>query len=228
MGMKPVFLKYGLPAISIIMIAILVVVCWEPIARLYCFISDRELVKVYIASYGVAAPAVFIFVQILQVIFAPIPGEATGFVGGYLFGTTLGFFYSTIGLGVGSGLNFCIGRLAGVKFVRKIVSGKRMKKYDNFFEKQGTIVLLLLFVFPGFPKDILSVLSGLSSIPFKTFILIATIGRMPGTFLLSLQGEFLFNKNYGVLVLSTLVCAILSLVCLKYREEIYLWLEKNE
>ena len=79
---------------------------WEKMVDLYRLFSDREQVELLISSFGTSAPPVFILIQILQVIFAPVPGEATGFIGGYLFGTLPGFIYSSIGLTVGSWLNF--------------------------------------------------------------------------------------------------------------------------
>jgi uncharacterized membrane protein YdjX (TVP38/TMEM64 family) len=71
---------------------------WEKITDLYRLFSDREKIRLLISSFGNGAPPVFMLVQILQVIFAPVPGEATGFIGGYLFGTLPGFIYSSIGL----------------------------------------------------------------------------------------------------------------------------------
>ena len=215
-----------LPCLVALLLFLLGYLYQEPLWRFYAFVSDREAIKIFIQSYGSRAPLAFILIQILQVVAAPIPGEATGFVGGYLFGAALGFLYSTIGLGVGSGINFFIGRLAGVNLIRKIISPKTMNRFDTFFKKQGTLLLLILYIFPGFPKDILSILAGITSIPFKIFILIATIGRMPGTLFLSLQGEFLYQKNYEVLVVSIGLCLILSLICIRYRENIYLWLDK--
>ena len=64
---------------------------WEKITDLYRLFSDREQIRLLISSFGTSAPPVFMLIQILQVIFAPVPGEATGFIGGYLFGTLPGF-----------------------------------------------------------------------------------------------------------------------------------------
>ena len=74
---------------------------WEAIRPYYALISDRRQFEALIMSCGVFAPLVFIFFQILQVLFAPFPGEATGFIGGYIFGAFRGFVYSSIGLSVG-------------------------------------------------------------------------------------------------------------------------------
>ncbi|MBU0995424.1 MAG: VTT domain-containing protein [Proteobacteria bacterium] len=192
---------------------------------LYLFLSDKEQIKVFITNNKRAAPLVFILIQILQVIFAPVPGEATGFIGGYIFGTTLGFLYSSVGLLTGSCLNFFIGRIIGVTVIRKLVSEKTITSYDRFFKKQGIITLFLLFVIPGFPKDILSYLAGISMIPFKFFFLVACFGRMPGTLALSLQGEFLFQGQYGIFAVIFGLFLILAGLSYIFRERIYNWLE---
>jgi uncharacterized membrane protein YdjX (TVP38/TMEM64 family) len=54
----------------------------------------------------------------------------------------------------------------------------------------------------------------------------AAIGRMPGTFALSLQGAFLYEQNYVLLGVVMVVCLLLAMLCYVYRERIYLWTEK--
>lgn len=192
----------------------------------YRWISDREQIVQFVAAFGSGAPLVFMALQIFQVVLAPVPGEATGFIGGYLFGTAKGFIYSSLALAVGSWINFAIGRYLGKRFVRHWIPADKMMRFDHLLKRQGIIVLLILFVFPGFPKDYLCLFLGITTIPLKAFLLIASIGRMPGTLLLSLQGEFLFQKNYailGVVLGGTILAALLSI---RYRETIYRWVEK--
>ena len=199
---------------------------WEKITELYQLFSNREQIRRLVLSFGTSAPPVFMLIQILQVIFAPVPGEATGFIGGYLFGALPGFIYSTIGLTVGSWLNFAIGRLLGERYVRKRIPARQFQKIDGLVKRQGIIVLFILFLFPGFPKDFLCLALGVSTLPVKIFILLAGIGRMPGTFALSLQGAFLYKQNYVLLGISMGACLILAFLCYTYRERIYLWIEK--
>ena len=201
---------------------------WEKITDLYRLFSDREQIRLLISSFGTSAPPVFMLVQILQVIFAPVPGEATGFIGGYLFGTLPGFIYSSIGLTVGSWLNFVIGRFLGERYVRKRIPAKQFQKIDGLVKRQGVIVLFILFLFPGFPKDYLCLALGVSTLPMKIFILLSGIGRMPGTFALSLQGEFLYEQNYVLLGVMFAACLILAVLCYGYREKLYLWIERVE
>jgi uncharacterized membrane protein YdjX (TVP38/TMEM64 family) len=93
-------------------------------------------------------------------------------------------------------------------------------------KRQGVIVLFIVFLFPGFPKDYLCLALGLSTLPIKLFIILAGLGRMPGTFALSLQGAFLYDQNYILLGIMAIVCLILALLGYIYRERIYLWIEK--
>src|SRR5437899_4889134 len=69
------------------------------VVRMY---EDKQLMHAMLDRWGVLAPVVFIAIQALQVIIAPIPGEVTGLLGGFVFGQWLGFFYSTVGLTIGS------------------------------------------------------------------------------------------------------------------------------
>ncbi len=71
---------------------------WDHTVFFYNTITNKETVKEFVESFGSASPFIFIVLQILQVVFAPVPGEVTGFIGGYLFGTGKGFLYSSIGL----------------------------------------------------------------------------------------------------------------------------------
>jgi len=189
-------------------------------------ISDREWIRSAIESYGWAAPLVFIGIQVAQVIAAPVPGEATGFIGGYLFGALLGFLYSSIGLGIGSLINFGIGRYFGARLVRQFIPEEKFKRINRLINRQGVIAVFLMFVIPGFPKDYLSLALGLTTLPIKVFAVLACIGRMPGTLLLSLQGASLYDQDYLLLAVVVAVCLALVLLAYHFREFLYRWVEQ--
>ncbi len=198
------------------------------ITKYYYLFSDKEKIESFMASYGngIGAPAVFITVQVLQVLFAPVPGEASGFIGGYLFGITRGFIYSSIGLTIGSWINFLIGRFLGEHYVRKLIPAKQLNKFDTIIKRQGVIAVFILFVFPGFPKDCLCFFLGFSAIPLKLFLILASIGRMPGTFMLSLQGSLLIEQSYEMFALIFGICIVLIFIAFRYKEKLYKWIEK--
>jgi len=192
----------------------------------YRWVTDRDQVERFVAAFGRGAPLAFMSLQILQVVLAPIPGEATGFIGGYIFGSARGFIYSSLALAAGSWINFAIGRFLGRRYIRRWIPIDTLTRFDGLLKRQGIIVLLILFIFPGFPKDYLCLFLGITALPLKAFLLIASIGRMPGTLMLSLQGEFLFQKNYAVFAVVFGVTLLVAVLSIRYRETIYRWMEK--
>ncbi len=65
---------------------------------------------------------------------------------------------------------------------------------------------------PGFPKDALCYLLGLSHISVPAFLIIATPGRLLGTILLSLEGSYLRkNQDFGFFVTLAITGLILLL-----------------
>src|SRR5439155_1184210 len=100
---------------------------------------------------------------------APGPGELTGFLGGLVFGETLGFVYSTVGLTLGSILAFAVGRWLGTPMVRRFVPPHMWDRMGFLVKAEGAVLCFLIFLIPGFPKDIACYLFGLSPIPFGVF-----------------------------------------------------------
>ncbi len=171
-------------------------------------------------SFGDFAPLIFMVLQILQVLFAPVPGEATGILGGYLFGAWTSFFYSSIALAAGSALAFGIGHLFADAFRDRFKKTKVYRKFNHLVFQGDFVIPFILFLFPGFPKDTLSYLLGLSFMPFKVFIFIAAIARMPGTLVLSFEGAQVYEGNYFELLLLLIFSAIVTLPCYLYRKQI--------
>ena len=171
-------------------------------------------------SFGDFAPLIFMVLQILQVVFAPVPGEATGILGGYLFGAWTSFFYSSIALAFGSSLAFAIGHLFADAFRDRFKQTKVYRTFNHLVFKGDFVIPFVLFLFPGFPKDTLSYLLGLSFMPFKVFIFIAAIARMPGTLVLSFEGAQVYEGNYFELLLLLIFSVIVTLPCYLYRKQI--------
>ena len=197
------------------------------LSSVYEIFSDRARTREFLTGLGWWAPIVFIVLQVLQVMIAPIPGEASGFIGGYLFGTVQAFIFSTIALTLGSWMNFLIGRFCGKRWIRRLIPPATLARMDFLLSHQGVVVVFILFVVPGFPKDFLCLFLGLSSLPIKVLVLLAAIGRMPGTLMLSAQGASLFERDFILLGILTGVCLLMAFLAWWYREPLYRWIEKQ-
>jgi uncharacterized membrane protein YdjX (TVP38/TMEM64 family) len=185
--------------------------------RLY---RDKKFLKETVTSWGWMAPVVFIMIQALQVIISPIPGEVTGPVGGALFGTAWGLFYSSIGLTLGTLFCFWVGRMWGEPLIRPWLSEHNWNRMNFILEAEGAIICFVLYVVPGFPKDITSYLFGISPMPFWLFAIVSTLGRLPGTWISSYFGASVADHQYlYALVFISLVAAV-GLPIFYYRDRI--------
>lgn len=165
---------------------------------LFSFFNDREKIAQFILSYPYDE-LIFISLQIVQVVAAPVPGELTGLIGGYLYGPIWGTIYSTIGLTLGSWIAFFLARLFGMPLLEKAVKREVIEKFDHFMEHKGILVSLLLFLIPGFPKDYLCYIMGVSRMPTWIFLIVCTAGRLLGTTMLSITGSSVRHEQYLLL-----------------------------
>ena len=200
---------------------------WAKLVGYYDLFCDRESIHQLVKSSGWAAPLIFIAIQFGQVLFAPIPGDVTGFLGGYIFGAWNGFFLSTIGLTLGSMLNFFIGHYLGEPVVRRLVSCETYDKYNELVQYKGILVIFIFFLVPGFPKDYLCLFLGLTSLPARVFFVISTVGRMPGTIALSMQGASIFDKNYMFFHCVTVLCILFGIGAYMGRDPLYRWMVRH-
>ena len=189
-------------------------------SHIYMAFLDRKRVAEFIESYGNFSPIIFIILQVFQVLFAPIPGEVSGLLGGFLFGNLLGLLYSTVGLSLGSWLAFIFARWAGQPLIERIVGPKILKRFDYLMSPKGTWIAFLLFLIPGFPKDYLCYFLGLGHMEVRTFLVISIVGRLLGTAMLTFQGHLAREKNYLFLGLMIGISLILLLLAYLYRGKI--------
>lgn len=209
-----------------VLFALLVLVLWlvvteAPLVRLIIRLySDKKFLKETVNAWGWLAPVVFIAIQALQVVISPIPGEITGPVGGALFGTLWGLIYSTLGLTAGTLFCFWVGRRWGEPLVRPWLSAHSWNRMSFILEAEGVIICFILYLVPGFPKDIISYLFGISPMPFWIFAVVSTVGRLPGTWISSYFGAHVAEQQY---IYAIAFIAIILAACLPlyyYRERL--------
>jgi uncharacterized membrane protein YdjX (TVP38/TMEM64 family) len=227
---KSILIAMGLVLVIGLVLAVVVFNGWFALERyreLFEFYANLNAIGQYVKDFGPYGPIVFILLQAAQVVAAPIPGEATGILGGYLFGTLPGLIYSTIGLTIGSCAGFGLGRWLGLPFVHRLVKQETYHKFDFLSRAGGELVVFLLFLIPGFPKDILCLILGVSPLPFGTFFLVSTVGRIPGTWLLSIQGARVRGHQYTSLFILVVLLTVGLLVLHLNRERLIAWMRRH-
>ncbi len=181
---------------------------------------DRKRIKSFLDSLGPVSFAGFILLQMLQVVAAPIPGEVTGFLGGYIYGPVLGILLSTVGLTLGSWAAFALSRVFGRPFVERFVKKETIAKYDYLLHHKGAFLVFLLFLIPGTPKDFLCYILGLGHLSTREFLVISTVGRFGGTALLTFGGNYIRHHQYYRFSILLGTAVILIFFSLLYKDRL--------
>lgn len=210
-------------AIFLLILSVLIILFWNPLTNLS---SNPEKVRNYINSFGILAPVIFISFTILQVLFAPIPGQVSGIAGGYIFGAWWGIVYSMIGLVIGSFIVFFLARKFGRTFVEKIIDKKILKKFDSLIKRRGIPFLFLIYLLPLFPDDAISYLAGLTKIKMRNLIIISAAGRLPGYIVLSLIGAGFGTGDITFSIWLFAIIAVFSILIFLNRKRLENQMEK--
>ena len=184
------------------------------------FLADREGARAWLLSFQPYTGLYYIGLQAAQVVISPIPGELTGLLGGYIFGASLGFIYSTIGLTLGTTVAVLIGRFFERVFVERLVPTRLLNGLGGRVNQWGLVAVFVFYLIPGLPKDSVCYLVGLSRLPLVPFILVSSVARMPGTLWLVLQGAHVLHRNWGLLAAVTLAALAICVPLFLFRRRI--------
>lgn len=152
---------------------------------------------------GWFGPILFVMVLISQIVYPLVPFGLTNVVGVLVFGQAFGFILNTIGMLVGSSINFYLGRRFGPDFVRAFMTDAHFDKYVDKMNqgKKFENLLKIGFIAPVFPDDIFCMVAGLSKLTFREFFRIVLIYRPLSLFVFTLISsstiQYVFHLLFG-------------------------------
>lgn len=166
--------------------------------------------------------------QFLQIVVAFIPGEVVQVAAGMLYGPWLGAFIILLGCVVSSAFIFVLVHKLGAPFVQGLVPTKYLDKF-RAFEKTGklNIVVFILFLIPGLPKDTFTYLVPLTDMNMRTFLLLANIGRIPGILVSTYAADGLVDGRIVESVVIFAIAAIIGLLGIVFQKQILAFIEKH-
>jgi uncharacterized membrane protein YdjX (TVP38/TMEM64 family) len=177
------------------------------------FISDTDKFRDFILSYGHKGVLVFVGCQFIQILIPFIPGEVVQIAGGYVYGTFVGSIYMVLGAIIGTVIVFYTARIIGYPIVKIFVKPAKMEKYKVILNsKKAEIIIFVMMLIPGFPKDTLVYIAGLTPIKPIRFIVISIVARMPGLIGCAFIGSSIHHKDYTtVIIMSVITIVIIGL-----------------
>lgn len=160
--------------------------------------------------------------QVAQIFLIIVPGEPIEILAGMCYGGIWGAVFIMLSAGIISTVIFLLVRKFGRKFVYDFCDKEKVSKIENnkLFQnpKKIEMIMLILFLIPGTPKDLLGYVAGLLPIKPLKFILISTFARFPSVITSTLAGENLAIGDWkmsiilylGILLLVTILVFIIN------------------
>ena len=182
--------------------------------------SSQESLRAYIDDFAPYSHLCFFLLQFLSVVLAPIPSNITAAAGGVLFGTWPSFFLTFAAVVAGSLLLFWLARGLGREAVNRLVGRKVSEKYREVIQAKTDVFLVLAFLFPFFPDDVLCILAGLTNITLGRFAVIVLLTRPWGLLVASALGGASFSLPWWGMALIGLGGLGLFLVGMKYGDQV--------
>lgn len=158
------------------------------LSRFFPVVGFIETLQVRIMSWGAWAgicyPLLFAACNILL-----LPGGILAVGGGFFFGLWWGFLIVLAGNILATAVSFALSRFVARRwFKHKLSRHSTLKALGPAVERESWKIILLSQLHPLFPTSLLNYFYGLTRIRFSTYMLWATVGRVPGLFLYSYIG----------------------------------------
>lgn len=139
-------------------------------------------------------------IQLAQIFLIIIPGEPIEVFAGICYGTWGGALFIMISAAIISTLIILMVKKWGRKFVYDFCSEEKIRKIEKskMFKNKKRLewIMIILFVIPGTPKDLLVYLGGLMPINPYRFVIITTLARFPSVISSTIAGANLLVGNW--------------------------------
>ncbi len=189
--------------------------------------SNIDNVKALFREYKAESVFFYIGSQILQIVICIIPGQWLQFAAGYMYGFWLGYLYSIIGAFLGSVLTYYLARILGHDAMHLIFGEEKIKSMlETMNSKKAVVLVFLIFLIPGVPKDLCNYVAGLSELKLKPFLIVSLIGRSPGMMGSLLIGRQICTGGYVSAAVIAAVAVVLCVIGIIFRKKITVILDK--
>ena len=189
--------------------------------------SNLRNVEIWLLQYKKQSALVYIAAQIVQIIICIIPGQALQIAAGYLYGFWLGFLLSIIGAFLGSIIVFYLAQFLGHDAMHILFGQRKVNDMlAKINSKRGMMLVFIIFLIPGIPKDLCTYAAGISEMKIKPFLILSLIARSPGMMCSLAIGRQVMHGNYTSAIVIAVIVVILFIFGVLFREKIFKFFDK--
>lgn len=210
---KSKILKIILTVASVGLFIGLIVYLW-PTMKGIATPEGRLIFQEKLNSMGMGKFWVMLALQCAQILLVVLPGEPLEVLSGMCFGTFWGTVFILATVFATTSLIFYMVRKYGKSYLEQFFKKEKIEKIEHskFFKnpKNIELVMTILFIIPGTPKDLLVYLGGLLPIKPSRFVLISTFARFPSVISSTLVGANILNGNVKMIILIYLITFLVA------------------
>ncbi len=178
--------------------------------RMCRLLLDADALHTYVESKGAAGILLFMGMNILQTLTTIIPAGPFEIAAGSAFGIAKGTLICDAAMCIGSLISFALSRKFGMKFVSLFYSGDKLANIKiEHAGKKEIFFVIICYLIPGLPKDVMPYVLGMSDLTWAVFALIILVCRIPGILLTVTFGDALIYRDWRQLV----IAAVISVIC---------------
>ena len=199
--------------------SITALLCWEYLPGLLAWLADARAVRAFVSDHAFVSRLAMLGINIVQVLLAFLPGEPVELASGYAFGFWEGTALCLVASGLATSMIYWATRRWGWKLVGLFFDRSLFDRFSWLKSaKRLELIMLIVFLIPGTPKDFLTYFAGLTNMRFLPVVLIATFGRIPSIATSTITASAVGSGNWP-LVACTLVASafLLAVGGLMYR-----------
>lgn len=214
---------------TILAIAIIVgiIIYMFPVMRELSTKEGQLAFKGKVSSSGILGLLMLFALQVAQIFLIIIPGEPIEILAGMCYGPIWGTVFIMVSAGIISTIIFFLVRKYGKRFVYNFCDKEKVAKIENskLFKNPNKkeMIMFILFLLPGTPKDLLVYIAGLLPINPVKFVLISVFARFPSVISSTLAGANLavgdWKKSIVMYLAIVLVAIIVILIANKFDKD---------
>lgn len=170
----------------------------------------REKFVMFVDSLGWFGPVFLLFVVMLQVFVAVIPGEPVEIIAGLMYGSIGGCLICLVGTTVATIVIYYAVRRFGRNKIDGILQKEDNSKYAFLLKTDKvTYIVFALFLIPGTPKDLLTYIVPFTKINPLVYFVIVFFARIPSVITSTMVGAGISGGN---LLFSVIMLAATALI----------------
>lgn len=202
----------------ILIIAILAIatIYMMPIIKQINTPERQEEFKAKITNSGITGILILFGLELAQIVLAILPGEPIEILAGICFGPIWGTIFLMISVFIVTCIIYFLVKKFGRDFIYEFFPKEKVNKLENskLFkdDKKIELVMIILFLIPGTPKDLLVYIGGLLPIKTSRFLAISTLLRFPSIISSTIAGANIIEGQWKAGILAYIITFAITFI----------------